>query len=86
MKSPSHYSLLCSSTQDYSPRFKLSSNMSSLSEQIAAHPFFTADVSALPFDERIALAYQRAILILRTYSTLPVPRVSTLPQPVDTPS
>lgn len=44
--------------------------MSSLSEQIAAHPFFTADVSALPFDERIALAYQRAILILRTYSIL----------------
>lgn len=46
-------------------------NMSSPSEQIAAHPFFTADVSALPFDERIALSYQRAILILRTYSTLP---------------
>jgi hypothetical protein len=46
--------------------------MSSPSEQIAAHPFFTADVSALPFDERIALAYQRAILILRTYSMLPV--------------
>lgn len=45
--------------------------MSSLSEQIAAHPFFTADVSALPFDERIALAYQRAILIMRTYSMLP---------------
>jgi hypothetical protein len=44
--------------------------MSSLSEQIAAHPFFTADVSALPFDERIALAYQRAILILRTYSII----------------
>ena len=42
--------------------------MSPLSEQIAAHPFFTADVSALPFDERIALAYQRAILIMRTYS------------------
>jgi len=42
--------------------------MSSLSEQIASHPFFTVDVSALPFDERIALAYQRAILILRTYS------------------
>ena len=46
--------------------------MSSPSEQIAAHPFFAADVSALPFDERIALAYQRAILILRTCSTLPV--------------
>lgn len=44
--------------------------MSSLSKQIAAHPFFTADVSALPFDERIALAYQRAQLILRTYSEL----------------
>lgn len=44
--------------------------MPSLSEQIAAHPFFTADVSALPFDERIALAYQRAILILRTYSII----------------
>ncbi|KAI0270443.1 hypothetical protein BC834DRAFT_922464 [Gloeopeniophorella convolvens] len=42
--------------------------MSSLSEQIAAHPFFTADVSALPFDERISLAYQRAQLILRTYN------------------
>ena len=42
--------------------------MSPQSEQIAAHPFFTADVSALPFDERIALAYQRAILIMRTYS------------------
>ncbi|KAI0299981.1 hypothetical protein B0F90DRAFT_1810521 [Multifurca ochricompacta] len=42
--------------------------MSSLSEQIASHPFFTADVSALPFDERIALSYQRAILILRTYN------------------
>jgi hypothetical protein len=42
--------------------------MSSLSEQIASHPFFTTDVSALPFDERIVLAYQRAILILRTYS------------------
>jgi hypothetical protein len=53
--------------------------MSSPSEQIAAHPFFTADVSALPFDERIALAYQRAILILRTYSMIPaVPRLYTL--------
>ena len=45
--------------------------MSPLSEQIAAHPFFTADVSALPFEERIALAYQRAIFIMRTYSELP---------------
>jgi len=53
------------------PSFQSLVNMSSLSEQIAAHPFFTADVSALPFDERIALAYQRAILILRTYSMLP---------------
>ena len=44
--------------------------MSTLSEQVAAHPFFTADVSALPNDERVALAYQRAILILRTYSTI----------------
>lgn len=44
--------------------------MSTLSEQIAAHPFFTVDVSALPFDERVALAYQRAILILRTYSII----------------
>jgi hypothetical protein len=41
--------------------------MSSHPEQIASHPFFTTDVSALPFDERILLAYQRAILILRTY-------------------
>ena len=46
-------------------------HVSSLSEQIAAHPFFTADVSALPFDERITLAYQRAILIMRTYSESP---------------
>ena len=45
-------------------------SMSTLSEQIAAHPFFTVDVSALPFDERVALAYQRAILILRTYSII----------------
>jgi hypothetical protein len=42
--------------------------MSTLSEQIAAHPFFAADVSALTIDERITLAYQRAQLILRTYS------------------
>lgn len=45
--------------------------MPTLSEQIAAHPFFTADVSALPLDERIALAYQRAILVMRIYSELP---------------
>ncbi|KAH9975078.1 hypothetical protein BGW80DRAFT_1436731 [Lactifluus volemus] len=42
--------------------------MSSLLEQIASHPFFTTDVSTLPFEECIVLAYQRAILILRTYS------------------
>jgi len=54
------------------PSLQSLGNMSSLSEQIAAHPFFTADVSALPFDERIALAYQRAILILRTYSMVPI--------------
>ncbi|KAH8999690.1 hypothetical protein EDB86DRAFT_3075757 [Lactarius hatsudake] len=42
--------------------------MSSLSEQIAAHPFFAVDVSALPFDERISLSYQRAQLVLRTYN------------------
>lgn len=42
--------------------------MPSLSEQIAAHPFFTVDISALPSDERISLAYQRAQLILRTYN------------------
>lgn len=45
--------------------------MSPLSEQIAAHPFFTTDVSALPLDERITLAYQRAVLIMRTYSESP---------------
>ena len=44
--------------------------MSTLSEQVAAHPFFTADVSALLNDKRVALAYQRAILILRTYGTI----------------
>ncbi|KAH8986458.1 hypothetical protein EDB92DRAFT_1879168 [Lactarius akahatsu] len=43
--------------------------MSSLSEQIAAHPFFAIDVSALPFDERISLSYQWAQLVLRTYMT-----------------
>ncbi|KAH9014503.1 acyl-CoA oxidase [Lactarius pseudohatsudake] len=42
--------------------------MSSLSAQIAAHPFFAVDVSALPFDERISLSYQRAQLVLRTYN------------------
>jgi hypothetical protein len=42
--------------------------MSPLSEQITAHPFFTADVNALQSDERITLAYQRAIFIMRTYS------------------
>ena len=72
MKSPSRSSLLGSKHSNYLPSFQSLVNMSSPSEQIAAHPFFTADVSALPFDERIALAYQRAILILRTYSMLPV--------------
>jgi hypothetical protein len=55
----------------YPSLFKLL-KMSSLSEQIASHPFFTTDVSGLPFDERIVLAYQRAILILRTYSMIPI--------------
>ena len=45
--------------------------MSPLSEQMATHPFFTVDDSALSLDECIALAYQRAILIMRTYSEPP---------------
>lgn len=47
--------------------------MSALSKQIAAHPFFTADVSAMPIDERVALAYQRGLLMLRTYSITLLP-------------
>jgi acyl-CoA oxidase len=42
--------------------------MSALSKQIAAHPFFTADVSAMPIDERVALAYQRGLLMIRSYN------------------
>ncbi|KAH9023645.1 hypothetical protein EDB84DRAFT_1564663 [Lactarius hengduanensis] len=42
--------------------------MSSLSEQVGAHPFFAVDVSVLPFDERIYLSYQWAQLVLRTYN------------------
>jgi hypothetical protein len=47
--------------------------MSALSKQIAAHPFFTADVSAMPIDERVALAYQRGLLMIRSYSMTPLP-------------
>ena len=48
--------------------------MSTISEQVAADPSFMANVSALPNDERVALAfalaYQRDILILRAYNTI----------------